>query len=468
MRINPVSNNLNTNYDTKINKENKPKTVSFGINQEAASSLPDLETAQKIVSDYFRVQLEPLESEIEDFWKQITNGIKKIITPDETLKLEMYYKEAGYFYKDEKRPPITKILDQMYKKMFKYFACMTVEEDRNCMAIETKNNKKLAEDIFKLSEFDSKIFNLYYIYKIGDSTIEKTPFRFDYIRINDTFNNNDELQDHIAQTLKAREEHYKKTGRKNVMFFENMEKLGRQDLNSKPNIAMMKDLLQKSDEAYHTQIHFTYSDFKKLDPGFRTVNRICARWNIDELGVTEEQFQEYKKHEECLRPLLDKVQKIYNDCWKVIWPYRKQWLDLTDQMYSALSSLEYIYKNPNEYSEQEIRKILEKYKNIPKTPQVTEFPQKTEHPKTPSIPQKPEIPKTSEFSKIKLKASYSPSNPVKFGAGMIAIGAIAYGLYKVREHQAKTEISKQSMVQETKNKTSMKQNKIPSVFSAFG
>ncbi|MBR2068240.1 MAG: hypothetical protein IJ877_00625 [Candidatus Gastranaerophilales bacterium] len=81
-----------------------------------------------------------------------------------------------------------------------------------------------------------------------------------------------DMQKGLTSALNQAEELWQKEGKRSIIFVEGMEKLLSQD-NSQSDIALMKDIMQKTDMNYHTTLFFHTSDPDKLDKTTLSANR---------------------------------------------------------------------------------------------------------------------------------------------------------------------------------------------------
>ena len=91
---------------------------------------------------------------------------------------------------------------------------------------------------------------------------------------------NEKMQENLLQQLQKAEENYQSTNKRTVIYVEGMDKLLTKKENSVKNIAMMKNIMQKADRAYHSTIVFHSTEPSKLDPGVKTSNRVGFTLNI--------------------------------------------------------------------------------------------------------------------------------------------------------------------------------------------
>ena|GEM_PF-1533621 len=101
----------------------------------------------------------------------------------------------------------------------------------------------------------------------------------DYVIVPNNLNRN-ELQKDLVATLKSAEANYQKTGKRTVIYVENMEKLLNPQTNPKKNIAAMKDFMTSAEEDYHSTIIFQTKDPDKLDPGTTVSHRVGLRVDV--------------------------------------------------------------------------------------------------------------------------------------------------------------------------------------------
>ncbi|MBQ8476836.1 hypothetical protein IJ531_07225, partial [bacterium] len=90
------------------------------------------------------------------------------------------------------------------------------------------------------------------------------------------------LGDHqreISKALKEAKKNWSENHRRTILFVEGMDRLLDTKTSNPPAIAIMKDLMQKADRAYHTTIFFYAQNPGELDPGTTTSNRICVEVN---------------------------------------------------------------------------------------------------------------------------------------------------------------------------------------------
>ena len=101
----------------------------------------------------------------------------------------------------------------------------------------------------------------------------------DYVIVPNNLNGN-ELQKDLVATLKSAEANYQKTGKRTVIYVENMEKLLNPQTNSSVNIAAMKDYMNKAERRYHSTIIFQTKDPDKLDPNTTVSHRVGLKVDV--------------------------------------------------------------------------------------------------------------------------------------------------------------------------------------------
>jgi len=101
----------------------------------------------------------------------------------------------------------------------------------------------------------------------------------DYVIVPNNLNRN-ELQKDLVATLKSAEANYQKTGKRTVIYVENMEKLLNPQTNPEENIAAMKNFMTSAEEDYHSTIIFQTKDPDKLDPNTTVSHRVGLRVDV--------------------------------------------------------------------------------------------------------------------------------------------------------------------------------------------
>jgi len=101
----------------------------------------------------------------------------------------------------------------------------------------------------------------------------------DYVIVPNNLNGN-ELQKDLIASLKNSEANYQKTGKRTVIYVENMEKLLNPQTNSNANIAIMKDFMNKTDRRFHSTIIFQTKDPDGLDPLTLVSHRVGLRVDV--------------------------------------------------------------------------------------------------------------------------------------------------------------------------------------------
>lgn len=100
-----------------------------------------------------------------------------------------------------------------------------------------------------------------------------------YVIVPNQLDNND-LQEDLFKELEEAEENYQKTGKRSVIFVENMDKLLKPEINGKDGVAIMKNLMNIANKNYHSTIMFYTKDPSKLDPGTTVSHRVGLRVDV--------------------------------------------------------------------------------------------------------------------------------------------------------------------------------------------
>ncbi len=89
-----------------------------------------------------------------------------------------------------------------------------------------------------------------------------------------------QMQESIMTTLENAEENYQKTGRRSLIFVNGMDKLINSKINTKEQIALMKDIMGCASEEYHSTLIFYTKDPDKLNQGTTVSHRIGLKVNV--------------------------------------------------------------------------------------------------------------------------------------------------------------------------------------------
>ena len=168
------------------------------------------------------------------------------------------------------------------------------------------------------------------------------PFRLDFKTLEDSLPANaDKLarQEALFDALNRAEENFRKTGRGTVLHVRDMEQMIDSTKNSKSDIAIMKDLMDKSDRYFHTLITFTNTDPTKSDPGTLVSHRVGYRADLDALGVTKSNINAVSIGEQ-LQRTTEKAEEIYRETGAKYDEYTKRIEALQAQCRDEVSELE--------------------------------------------------------------------------------------------------------------------------------
>ena len=177
-----------------------------------------------------------------------------------------------------------------------------------------------------------------------DFIVQRTyyPFRLDFKTLEDSLPANadkETRQKALFDALNRAEENFRKTGRGTVLHVRDMEQMIDSTKNSKADIAIMKDLMDKSDRYFHTLITFTNTDPTKSDPGTLVSHRVGYRADLDALGVTKSNINAVSIGEQ-LQRTTEKAEEIYRETGAKYDEYTKRIEALQAQCRDEVSELE--------------------------------------------------------------------------------------------------------------------------------
>ena len=88
------------------------------------------------------------------------------------------------------------------------------------------------------------------------------------------------MQESILAALENAEENYQTTGKRSLIFVNGMEKLINSYSNTKADIAVMKDLMDKAGRYFHSTLIFYAKNPENLDPGTAVAHRIGLKVDV--------------------------------------------------------------------------------------------------------------------------------------------------------------------------------------------
>ncbi len=168
------------------------------------------------------------------------------------------------------------------------------------------------------------------------------PFRLDFKTLEDSLPANadkETRQKALFDALNRAEENFRKTGRGTVLHVRDMEQMIDSTKNSKADIAIMKDLMDKSDRYFHTLITFTNTDPTKSDPGTLVSHRVGYKADLDALDITHRKISSLEVNPD-LKKTADRVEEIYRETGAKYDEYTKRIEALQAQCRDEVSELE--------------------------------------------------------------------------------------------------------------------------------
>ena len=149
------------------------------------------------------------------------------------------------------QPLKAQLKDGLIDKINKAYEGLPINNMPNCVMFVEKN-QNIAKELAK------------WVNNVTDT---------DYILIKDE-NNNEKMLDDLYNELENSEKNYQNTGKRTIMFVENMDKFLKPETSDDTTIADFKDLMQRVGEDYHTTILFSGENPDKYATGINELGRI--------------------------------------------------------------------------------------------------------------------------------------------------------------------------------------------------
>ena len=315
----------NINQATLINSKNDnlssvQKQISFGNADEfLKQDSPEVTNVIEGVKTQYNNSIMELNNEIEriqDQAKKEADEFKmKVIPALDKIRGAMQHK-----LESDEKPGVQKIMqaaDNFDAKFLLGYDFVQPGQFSKCTMIVGKKpevNKKFVD----FADFFLKM--QYYGQDRG--------FNYDFKKVTDNMPNNDDYQEKIGEYLEKSEENFKKTGRRTLLYVENMDRLINPDLNDAANIDCMKNLMNKCDTNFHAELIFTTQDPSKLDKIATAEHRVGFIQTLDDT-IKPEDFDEFKQVRKIAESYIEGRTDIIQTCKDKIIPLQDKIEELT-------------------------------------------------------------------------------------------------------------------------------------------
>ncbi|MBQ8476432.1 hypothetical protein IJ531_05150, partial [bacterium] len=330
------------------NKKNNNIALSFTSRDSftKARYVP-LDYAKGLIDNKYQSNIQSLKEAATAQWNTTMELFNNTAAETDVTNMVIKYNSLRSALKDT---PQGLNLNELLKD-FSWFAfrefCTLNEEDpwENSIFLITKD-KEFGEELLSLLVFDGRVRG-YTEYITQKKHIAETPFRviFETLRKVDSDNPNDTFRV-LSPKIRENAKRYDETGLKTVLMFDGIEMLGSPKTCLPPGIAILKDLMQKMDRAYRTQIHTVVEDYGGFDPGITTSNRIIYSKNIDELNLTRNDLEPLQQERSRIEPILDRPTSIFQEGYAKYTKLKKEHEAANVSYLEKVKQLDTLYDNP--------------------------------------------------------------------------------------------------------------------------
>ena len=377
MRINSISAVQMNRIEPNQNLQKKP--VSFGIGADEfvkttqEKTFPEMKTE---IQKKYQGEISGLRKELKELEKNSRSSIENLVydTKEKRIIMERFFRYRRSFVHSEEiqnkydsakevkntYKVLSKIMNDIYRligwnheRYYLYENLLIVSKD-----------KKLAEDFLELSDFYTKISLITPMpEEYGKKEFlywQSAKFRPNFIKVKDTFKNNDDMIDGLYEILEKNKEQYDKTKLPSIIYVENLDKL-LLNTNRNSDIADLKYILSRTLPRFGCILTTATDKIDQFPVGVKTLNRFSPIIDIDKEGVTRfgmKVLSVSDKDKEIIGPAINQAIEIYRNTYN-------EYVRITTRIEELQKQCK---KEIKQIDKSKCKKVTEKIKNAPEIP----------------------------------------------------------------------------------------------------
>lgn len=365
----------------ELNQNLQKKPVSFGIGADEfvkttqEKTFPEMKTE---IQKKYQGEISGLRKELKELEENSRSSIENLVydTKEKRIIMERFFRNRRSFVHSEEiqnKYDSAKEVKNTYKVLFKImndiYRLIGWNHERyyrgeNLLIVS--KDKKLAEDFLELSDFYTKISLITPMpEEYGKKEFlyfQSAKFRPNFMKVKDTFENNEDMIDGLAEILEKNKEQYDKTKLPSIINVENLDKL-LLDSNGKSDIAELKNILSRTLPKFGCILTTATDKIDQFAVGVKTLNRFSPIIDIDKEGVTRfgmKVLSVSDKDKEVIGPAINQAIEIYRNTYN-------EYVRITTRIEELQKQCK---KEIKQIDKSKCKKVTEKINNPPEIPAV--------------------------------------------------------------------------------------------------